>query len=138
MSYGTYEFQVVRVYYEDTDFSGVVYHARYLHFCERARTEALRACGVDHTDLLALDEPLAIVIRKMDCTFHAPARIDDLLTVRSEFDPVSGARISARQAVFREEKRLFSAGVEAACVALSGRPRRLPAAIARKLGAGAH
>lgn len=65
----------IRVYYEDTDFSGVVYHARYLHFFERARTEALRACGVSHTDLLARAEPLVFAVRTMTTHWLAPARL---------------------------------------------------------------
>lgn len=116
----------VRVYYEDTDFSGVVYHARYLHFFERGRTEALRACGVTHTDLLARDEPLAFVVRKMTTEWIAPARIDDALEVVTEFVEVKGARMVLAQTMMRGDTLIARADVDAACMNLSGRPRRIP------------
>ncbi len=116
----------VRVYYEDTDFSGVVYHARYLHFFERGRTEALRACGVTHTDLLARDEPLAFVVRKMTTEWIAPARIDDALEVVTEFVEVKGARMVLVQTMMRGDTLIARADVDAACMNLSGRPRRIP------------
>ncbi len=122
----------VRVYYEDTDFSGVVYHARYLHFFERGRTEALRAMGISHTQLLAREEPLAFVVRKMTTEWIAPARIDDLLEVSTRFIEVKGARMLIAQEIRRGADRIASAEVEAACMNLSGRPRRLPADIAAR------
>lgn len=124
----------VRVYYEDTDFSGVVYHARHLQFFERGRTEALRACGVSHTDLLARAEPLAFAVRKMTTEWRAPARIDDLLDVRTRFGEIRGARMTLAQEIFRGETLIAAADVEAACMSLDGRPRRLPADILEKLG----
>ena len=127
----------VRVYYEDTDFSGVVYHARYLHFFERGRTEALRALGVSHTALLARDEPLAFVVRKMTTEWIAPARIDDLLDVTTRFIEVKGARMAIGQEIRRSEAVIARADVEAACMNLDGRPRRLPADIIARLAAPA-
>jgi len=116
----------IRVYYEDTDFSGVVYHARYLHFFERGRTEALRSCNISHTELLARAEPLAFAVRKMTTEWIAPARIDDLLEVRTRFLEVRGARMLIEQALSRGETLIARADVEAACMTLEGRPRRLP------------
>ncbi|HBK92477.1 MAG TPA: tol-pal system-associated acyl-CoA thioesterase [Parvularcula sp.] len=126
----------VRVYYEDTDFSGVVYHARHLQFFERGRTEALRACGISHSDLLARAEPLAFAVRRMTVEWLAPARIDDLLTVSTEFLEVRGARMTLAQAIRRGDDRIATAAVEAAAMNLSGRPRRLPPEIIARFGLG--
>lgn len=122
----------IRVYYEDTDFSGVVYHARYLHFFERGRTEAIRACGVTHTELLSRPEPLAFAVRKMTTEWLAPARIDDVLEVATRFLDVKGARMLLDQQIRRGEALIARADVEAVCMTLAGRPRRLPAAMVEK------
>lgn len=125
----------VRVYYEDTDFSGVAYHARHLHFFERGRTEALRECGVSHTALLARGEPLAFAVRKMTVEWLAPARIDDLLDVTTRFLEIRGARMRIGQEMRRGETLVAKADVEAACMSLDGKPRRLPPEILARLGA---
>lgn len=125
----------VRVYYEDTDFSGVVYHARYLHFFERGRTEALRDAGVSHTELLTREEPLAFAVRKMTTEWIAPARIDDLLDVTTRFVDVKGARMRLEQEMRRGDTLIARADVEAACMNLAGKPRRLPAEIIARLQA---
>ena len=124
----------VRVYYEDTDFSGVVYHARYLHFFERGRTEALRECGVTHTELLARPEPLVFAVRKMTTEWIVPARVDDMLEVRTSFASVKGARMLLDQEIWRGETLLARAAVEAVCMTPGGKPRRLPADVAGKFG----
>jgi len=116
----------VRVYYEDTDFSGVVYHAAYLKFMERGRTESLRATGTTHQDLLRGETSLAFAVRHMDIDFHAPARIDAALEVHTRFLMARGARLQAEQAVVLGEQKLISAHVELACIDLGGRPRRIP------------
>lgn len=126
----------IRVYYEDTDFSGVVYHARYLHFFERGRTEALRACDISHTELLRRDEPLAFAVRKMTTEWISPARIDDLLEVTTRFADVKGARMLIDQKLRRGDTVLARADVLAACMNLEGKPRRLPAEIVARLGLG--
>jgi acyl-CoA thioester hydrolase len=123
----------VRIYYEDTDFSGVVYHASYLRFMERGRTEYLRLSGVDHNALLQGDTPLAFAVRRMQIDFACPARIDDLLSVQTRFVAARGARIEARQNVLRGEEVLVSADVQIACIDLEGRPRRLPAELGARL-----
>ncbi|MEM8934894.1 MAG: tol-pal system-associated acyl-CoA thioesterase [Pseudomonadota bacterium] len=116
----------IRIYYGDTDFSGVVYHAAYLEFFERGRTEALRAVGVDHKALLAMDDPLAYAVRKMNIEWIAPAHIDDLLEVRTRYPSTRGARIFAEQEIWRGEALLCRAEVEIVSITLDGRPRRPP------------
>lgn len=123
----------IRIYYEDTDFSGVVYHAAYLKFFERGRTEALRSSGVHHTDLLQRDEPLAFVVRKMTTEWIAPAKIDDMLDVRTRFAGARGARMFLTQEIWRADTLLARADVEAACMSLAGKPRRLPEDVAAKV-----
>lgn len=124
----------VRVYYEDTDFSGVVYHARYLHFFERGRTEALRSCNISHTELLARTEPLAFAVRKMTTEWITPARIDDLLEVTTRFVEVKGARMLIAQEMRRGEALIARADVEAASMNLDGKPRRLPQELVDRFG----
>lgn len=127
----------VRIYYEDTDFSGVVYHAAYLKFFERGRTEALRASGVHHTELLKRAEPLAFAVRKMTTEWIVPARIDDLLEVRTRFRDIRGARMMLDQEIWRSETLLTQADVEAVAMSLEGRPRRVPADVVLLLEGGA-
>ncbi|MEQ1929615.1 MAG: tol-pal system-associated acyl-CoA thioesterase [Parvularculaceae bacterium] len=127
----------IRIYYEDTDFSGVVYHAAYLKFFERGRTEALRACGVHHSEMLKRAEPIAFAARKMTTEWIQPARIDDLLEVRTSFTEIRGARMFLKQEIRRGEALLCKAEVEAACMNLESKPRRLPADIAAKVAGSA-
>jgi acyl-CoA thioester hydrolase len=117
-----------RVYYEDTDFTGVVYHARYLQFFERGRTDYLRLCGIHHAALDAGEhgERLAWIVRRMEIDFKSPARIDDILTIETRTDAVSGARIVMRQVILRGSDVLCEARVEAALINAEGKPRRFP------------
>jgi acyl-CoA thioester hydrolase len=119
---------VQRVYYEDTDFTGVVYHARYLHFFERGRTDYLRLSGVHHAELDggSHGERLAWIVRRMEVDFVSPARIDDVLTIETGTDSLSGARIIMRQTILKHGRPLAHARVEAALVNGEGRPRRFP------------
>jgi acyl-CoA thioester hydrolase len=114
----------VRIYYEDTDFTGVVYHANYLRFFERGRSDALRAAGVSHTALLEGDRPTAFTIVRMEIDFRRPARIDDALEVRTLYEQIRGPRLFIRQHIRRGEETICEAVVEAACIDLSGRPTR--------------
>lgn len=114
----------VRIYYEDTDFTGVVYHANYLRYFERGRSDALRAAGVSHTDLLEGDRPTAFTVVRMEIDFRRPARIDDALQVRTLYDRIRGPRMFIRQRLLRGDELLCEAVVEAACIDLSGRPAR--------------
>jgi len=119
---------VARVYFADTDFTGVVYHARYLEFLERGRSDFLRLAGVHHTELAQglHGEKLAWVVRRMEIDFRAPARIDDVLTIETRTSEISGARIFMAQQIRRGDDLLIAAKVEAAIIAENGRPRRFP------------
>ena len=119
----------VRVYYEDTDFSGLVYHANYLKFCERGRSDCLRLLGVHHHELLQGELALGFVVRRMVCDFLAPARIDEVLEVESRFVRLTGARMEIAQTVTRHGEALFRAAVTAALVDAHGRPQRFPEAM---------
>jgi acyl-CoA thioester hydrolase len=119
---------LARVYYADTDFSGVVYHARYLEFFERGRSDYLRLTGVHHTELAEgkHGERIVWVVRRMEIDFRGPARIDDILTVETRTETISGARIFMAQQLKRGDEVLVEARVEAAIIGESGRPRRFP------------
>jgi len=123
----------VRVYYEDTDFSGVVYHANYLRFFERGRTDSLRMAGVHHTELL--EDEAVFVVRRMEIDYLRPAKVDDALLVRSRFVSMKGARMIIEQAIDRDGVTLATARVEAALIGLDGRPRRFKGAILERLSA---
>jgi acyl-CoA thioester hydrolase len=114
----------VRVYYEDTDFTGVVYHANYVRYFERGRSDFLRALGIGHAQLLEGEAPMAFVIAEMRLQFVRPARIDDALVVRTTYDAVKGPRLMIAQAVERDGEALCRAEVTAVCIHLDGRPRR--------------
>jgi acyl-CoA thioester hydrolase len=119
----------VRVYYEDTDFTGIVYHANYLRFMERARTNYLRLIGADHRALyeeaLAEAPGFAFVVRSMTIDFFKPARMDDVLTVTSYPEVVKGASLTMNQRVARGEELLVEAHVRVAFVC-GGRARPIP------------
>jgi acyl-CoA thioester hydrolase len=123
----------VRVYYEDTDFSGVVYHASYLRFMERGRSEFLRAAGVPHQAMLGADPPLCWAVRRMMMEFERPARVDDALFVRTEVADLAGARLRLNQTVLRAKEVLVSAEVEVCVITFEGKPRRVPETVRRKL-----
>ncbi|QTN21075.1 tol-pal system-associated acyl-CoA thioesterase [Brevundimonas sp. AJA228-03] len=114
----------VRVYYEDTDFTGVVYHANYVRYFERGRSDFLRALGIGHAQLLEGEAPMAFVIAEMRLQFVKPARIDDAMVVRTTYDAVKGPRLMISQAVERDGEALCRAEVTAVCIHLDGRPRR--------------
>ena len=119
---------MARVYFADTDFSGVVYHARYLEFLERGRSDFLRLAGIHHTELAdgRHGEKIVWVVRRMEIDFRAPARIDDILTIDTRTDSISGARIFMAQQIRRGEDVLIDAKVEAAIIGEIGRPKRFP------------
>ena len=117
----------LRVYYEDTDAGGVVYHARYLAFAERARTEALRALGVPH-EALVRNEGLIFVVRRIKMDYLRPARLDDLLTVVTEPIEIGAATAALRQDFTVGGQAVAKMDVQLACVRGSdGRPVRIPA-----------
>jgi acyl-CoA thioester hydrolase len=123
----------VRIYYEDTDFSGVVYHANYSRYFERGRSDFLRLAGVSHSDLLDGDNPTAFVVTRMEIDFKRPARIDDALVVRTSYDRVKGPRLFITQTITRGEELIAAAVVNAACIRLDGRPAKPPPGMADKL-----
>ncbi len=112
----------LRVYYEDTDFSGSVYHANYLKFCERGRSDCLRLIDVHHHELLGMG---SFVVRRMVCDFLKPATIDSLLQVETRFIEFAGARMELAQRVLRGKEILFEARVTTAFVDGQGRPKRI-------------
>ena len=123
----------IRVYYEDTDLSGFVYHASYLRFMERGRSEFLRIAGAGHAGMMEAPEPLVWVVRRMDIGFLRPAKIEQALTVRTSVLELAGARMRLDQAVMRGEEPLVKAELEVCIVALDGRPRRVPDSTRKKL-----
>lgn len=123
----------VRVYYEDTDFSGIVYHANYLKFAERGRSDCLRDNGIHHRALAMGEPPLAFAVTHMDIQFLAPARIDDILTVMTRFTEARGARLVAEQEIYLEDDVIWRATVNAACIDMAGKARRLPQSVVSAL-----
>jgi len=120
---------IVRVYYEDTDFTGIVYHANYLRYMERGRTNYLRLIGADHRALFEAAEKeapgFAFVVRSMMLDFLRPARMDDVLEVVTEPQEVLGASVTLRQRVMRGEELLVGASVRVAFIS-AGRARPIP------------
>jgi acyl-CoA thioester hydrolase len=115
----------VRVYYEDTDFAGVVYYANYLRFLERGRSELLREAGIDQ-GTLKRDPGVVFVVRSLAIDYLAPARFDDMLEVRTVVTRLRGASAEMGQEVWRGADCLVRASVTVACMDTAGRPRRLP------------
>ena len=126
----------IRVYYEDTDFSGVVYHASYLRFMERGRTELIRALGIEQRELFAseggTEVALAFAVRRMAIEFLKPAVMDDLLTIETVAVVARGATMQIAQRVLRGSEELVTAEVIVACVG-AGKARRIPEALRRRL-----
>lgn len=113
----------IRIYYEDTDFSGAVYHANYLRYCERGRSDCFRLMGFQHHDVHGKS---GFVVRRMVCDFLKPGRIDNLLDVETTFVEMAGARMELQQKISRGDEILFEAKVTVALVNEDGRPVRLP------------
>ena len=127
----THRFET-RVYYEDTDLAGIVYYANYLKFIERARTEWVRALGVDQARLRA-DTGIVFAVRRVEADYLAPARFDDLLTVETALAELTPARLVMDQSVVRDGTVLFRARVTLVALGAAGRPARLPADLAARL-----
>ncbi|MEO0619015.1 MAG: tol-pal system-associated acyl-CoA thioesterase [Pseudomonadota bacterium] len=115
----------VRVYFEDTDFSGVVYHASYVRWCERGRSDFLRLLGVHHHELIDDGAPAAFVVRRMEFDFRRPARIDDVLEVRTRVSEQRTAYLWLEQEIHHDATLLCKARVQVVLVAASGAPQRL-------------
>ena len=114
----------IRVYYEDTDFTGLVYHANYVRYFERGRSDFLRLTASGHAAMLAGDEPMAFVVAELALKYLKPARIDDALLVRTSYDAIKGPRLLISQTIERDGEVLCRAAVTAVCIHLDGRPRR--------------
>jgi len=114
----------VRVYYEDTDFTGFVYHASYVRFFERGRSDFLRLAGVDHVAMAQLQTAFAVV--RLEVDFLRAAGIDDALIVQTTFDKIKGPRLLMSQRITRGDDLLAGAKVEAVCIDQNGRARRPP------------
>lgn len=127
----------VRIYFEDTDFTGVVYHASYVRFMERGRTEYVRALDVHHSALDAGDagESMAFAVHKLEITFRRPARIDDVVEVVTRPREIRGARIVLDQFIRRGAERLVEAVVTVVLVSRDGRPCRIPDSLAERFAA---
>jgi acyl-CoA thioester hydrolase len=125
----------IRVYYEDTDFSGIVYHANYLRYFERGRSDFLRLAGISHTELRGLQQPVAFAVIHMDIAFRKAARIDDALVVSTHYEAMKGARFIARQSIRRGGDLVAEAGVTVVCIDLDGRAVRPPPPVAERLQA---
>ncbi len=122
----------IRVYYEDTDFSGVVYHASYLRFMERGRTELIRSLGVEQRELFDGETALGFAVRRMAIDFLKPAVMDDALIVETVTVAARGATMDLMQRVLRGDEVLVSAQVKVACVG-GGRARRIPDGLRKRL-----
>lgn len=126
----------VRVYFEDTDFSGLVYHATYLRWCERGRSDFLRLMGNDHQALSAGAggrEPAAFVVRRMHIEYLKPARIDEVLEVSTRAKETTAATLTLDQRISRDGVDLFTAEVMVVLISASGKPQRLAMALREAL-----
>lgn len=122
----------LRIYYEDTDAGGIVYYARYLQFAERARTEILRLAGIEQAELRRRHDVI-FAVRRCAVDYRRPARLDDLVEVRSRLTGLRGAKLSADQGIWRDDQELVRLAVEIAAVRGDGRPTRIPAPVCAAL-----
>lgn len=125
----------VRVYYEDTDFTGMVYHANYLRFFERGRSDHLRDAGISHQSLLAREDPAAFTLTNVNVTYRKPAKVDDLLHIRTRYLGMEGPRIRFSQSCLRGDELLAEGEITAVMIHADGRLRRPIKEIAEHLEA---
>ena len=119
----------IRIYFEDTDSGGVVYHSNYLKFMERARTEWLRSVGIDQSHLKH-HEHIMFVVHRIDIQYKSPARFNDDLVVKSELINVGSSKIEFRQMIYRDEVLLIDANVDIACIdSEKFKPVRIPSTV---------
>lgn len=130
---GKFHILPVRVYYEDTDVSGLVYHANYLRFMERGRSEFLRLAGIHHMVMMSGEEPVAWTIRRVEIEYMRPARLDDGLEIHTRYRTLAGARITGEQWIKKAGVDLVTAKIEAALITMTGKPRRIPEDVREKL-----
>lgn len=125
----------LRIYYEDTDLAGIVYYANYLKFIERARSEWVRALGIDQAALKA-DDGVVFAVRRVVADYLQPAVFDDVLQVHTRLLEMTGARMRLEQVVWRGAARLFEAEVTLVCLTAAGRPARMPQSVRAQIAAG--
>jgi acyl-CoA thioester hydrolase len=119
----------VRIYFEDTDSGGVVYHSNYLKFMERARTEWLRSVGIDQHHL-KYHAQIMFVVHRIDIQYKLPARFNDDLVVKSELLEIGSSKIEFRQMIYRDEEMLIDANVDIACIdSEKFKPVRIPSTV---------
>ena len=119
----------IRIYFEDTDSGGVVYHSNYLKFMERARTEWLRSIGIDQRHLKQ-DHQIMFVVHRIDIQYKLPARFNDDLIVKSELKDIGSSKIEFRQMIYRNDEMLIDANVDIACIdSEKFKPVRIPPTI---------
>lgn len=123
---GPHHIFAVRVYYEDTDFSGIVYHGSYVRFLERARTDMLARIGIDQRAAFESGHG-AYAITQLNLKYKQAAKFDDALTIISHAHKVTGARVFIAQNIYRGDEHIIAAEIEAAFIHPSGRPTRQPA-----------
>ena len=115
----------IRVYYEDTDSGGVVYHANYLKYAERSRTEMLRKYKIEQ-EKLKIDFNIQFIVKNLFIEYYASAKLDDLLNIKSLIIQISSAKIIMEQSIFNKKKLLAKINVTLGSVNLEGKPSRLP------------
>ncbi len=139
---GRHHVMAVRVYFEDTDAGGVAYHASYIRWCERGRSDFLRLLGTDARRMIDgsdSHEPAAFVVRRMNCDFKRPAHMDDVLEVTTRVKELGGASVTLVQSVANAAGRdIFEAEVTVVLVAVSGKPLRLSDTLRQAFAASAH
>jgi acyl-CoA thioester hydrolase len=114
-----------RVYYEDTDAGGIVYHANYLKFAERGRTEALRSTGLDHQSILR-DFNIILIVRHLEIDYRAPAKLDDLISVTTRVTEMGNSSFTMTQSIGRDDKELALLKVVIVAINPTGTPVRIP------------
>lgn len=116
----------VKIYYEDTDAGGVVYHANYIKFCERARTEFLQNCGFTNQQI-AKNHNIMFVVRHIEADYLKPAILEDMLTVKSTIEVMKNSSFVMRQAIYKQDTLIFTADVTLVCVDITEvRPVKIP------------
>ncbi|MEM8633300.1 MAG: YbgC/FadM family acyl-CoA thioesterase [Pseudomonadota bacterium] len=114
----------IRVYYEDTDFTGMVYHANYLRFFERGRSNHLRDAGISHQALLKRPDPAAFTLTRVEVDYKKAAQVEDVLRICTRYTGTKGARILFHQIAFRDQEIVAAADITAVQIHADGRPRR--------------
>jgi acyl-CoA thioester hydrolase len=123
---GDHHEKFIRIYFEDTDTTGIVYHANYVRYFERARTDFIRLLDIHHSELAKGAVPLAFAVTALSLRYRSPARVDDLICVKSWFRGLKGARMFIDQQVWRDETLLCEGEVEVVLIDQNGRPKRPP------------